>query len=329
MSGTGSVAYYFKARGCRVASNDYLHCNSITAVALIENSSVTLSPEDIEFLLRDAEDDGSYTFIRDNFHGFYFTDPDNAWLDKRIGRIAELATLYTGDTLRYKQALAFHAMSQAALMKRPFNIFHRKNLCLRTNEVERSFGNKTTWETPFEALYRRLCDEANSAVFSNGMRNLAYNGQAENLDLADTFDLVYLDPPYFAKGRERARSDYRFLYHFIEGMARYLEWPDLVDWDDMRLALNRDYDKSSPYRSLPSELDKILLDWFQRILSRWQDSIIVFSYKSPGVPNTQQLLDLVRGLRPNVTLHKKPYSYALSKRNGKPNENIELLIVGE
>jgi len=329
MSGTASVAYYFKREGCRVACNDYIRCNYMTAIALVENSCVTLGPDDIDFLLQDGEDHPSYTFIRDNFRGFYFTDPENTWLDKRIARIDELATIHAGDTLKYKRALAFHALSQAALMKRPFNLFHRKNLDVRTNEVARSFGNKTTWERPFEELFRRLCDESNRAVFDNGMQNLAYNELAEDLDLSEAFDLVYVDPPYFAQQRERACSDYRFLYHFIEGMARYREWPNLIDWGDARLALRRDYEEGSPYVAPPSELANTLVGWFRSVLSRWRESILVLSYKSPGVPSAEQLVDLMRELKSTVTVYDRPYTYALSRQNGKPRENIELLIVGE
>ena len=57
--------------------------------------------------------------------------------------------------------LARHALNQACLMKRPFNLFHRKNLYIRTANVERQFGNKTTWETPFPTLFTRLVKEAN------------------------------------------------------------------------------------------------------------------------------------------------------------------------
>ena len=329
MSGTGSVSYHFKTKGCRVASNDYLKCNYLTAVAIVENSSVTLDSEDIEFLLKDPEDDNSHRFVRDNFQGVFFTDTEDIWIDRRIARIEDLARIFEGSTLKYKQALAFHVLSQAALMKRPFNLFHRRNLYLRTSEVERSFGNKTTWETPFDVLFRRLCDETNGAIFSNGTGNIAYNEPAETLKLPHTFDAVYLDPPYFAERRERARSDYRFLYHFLEGLARYREWPELVDRNDMRYALRRDYNELSPYRVRPSELSSTLLAWFRSTISRWKDSMIVMSYKSPGIPTAQQLEQLVREFKDTVTIYENAYTYALSKRNGKPHENIELLIVGE
>jgi hypothetical protein len=44
----------------------------------------------------------------------------------------------------YKRAIAYSALCQACLAKRPYNLFHRANLYMRTQDVERSFGNKTT-----------------------------------------------------------------------------------------------------------------------------------------------------------------------------------------
>lgn len=327
MSGTASVAYYFKSRGLTVASNDYLRCNYLTAIALVENSAVTLSPADVDFIVAEPASD-DYTFIRDHFRGFFYADDENVWLDHRIARIHGLADKYEGNTLKYKQALSYHALFQASLMKRPFNLFHRKNLYLRQNDSQRSFGNKTTWDTPFEVLFRRLCDETNDAVFSNGCENVAYNSTAEDLSINQAFDLIYIDPPYFATGRERARSDYRFLYHFLEGMAHYDDWSNLYDPNDARHALKRDYSDSQPLGAPASELEDNLIDWLRRILTPWADSIIVMSYKSPGIPTVEQLRSLLLEFKSNVDIHERPYTYALSKRNGQPGHNIELLLVG-
>ena len=329
MSGTSSVAYHFKAKGWKVGVNDYLRCNYLTAVAFIENAATTLSDADVEFLLSEPPDDADYRFIRNTFQGYFFTQPENTWVDRRIARIEQLGGLYGASSLKYKRALAFHALSQAALMKRPFNLFHRRNLNLRTRQAERSFGNKTTWDTPFHVLFRRLCSEGNEAVFSNGMRNRAYNYPAEDLRVRSDFDLVYLDPPYFAEGRERARSDYRLLYHFIEGMARYPDWPDLIDRQDSRLALHRTHNGTGPFGCTVAEQNDVLLQWLRAILARWRNSILVLSYKAPGIPSARSLRQLMLEYKSKVTVHRKAYTYALSKRNGVPRENIELLLIGE
>jgi hypothetical protein len=326
MSGTASVGYYFKSKGKSITCNDYLKCNHLTALALVENSNVTLCPDDIEFILGDPSPD-DHTFIRDHFDGFFYTDEENVWLDRRLARIHGLRALYPKPVRIYKEALAHHALFQASLMKRPFNLFHRKNLYLRLNDSNRSFGNKTTWDTPFDVLFRRVCDEVNAAVFSNDRINLALNASAEDLKVTQSFDLVYLDPPYFALGRERTRSDYRFLYHFLEGMSHYHDWHALYDPADYRHALKRGYNGTGPLGAPSVNLEDTLVDWFRSILSPWQDSVIVISYKSPGIPPVERLRSLLLEFKSTVLVHEKPYTYALSRKNGQPGHNIELLIV--
>ena len=45
---------------------------------------------------------------------------------------------------RFHRAIAFHALCQACIVKRPYNLFHRKNLNIRTcrRHDERSDGNR-------------------------------------------------------------------------------------------------------------------------------------------------------------------------------------------
>ena len=85
-------------------------------------------------------------------------------------------------------------------------MFHRNNLYLRTSEVSRSFGNKTTWDTPFEIFFRRFSEEINDLIFSNGRQNYAINEDAFGMDNHD-YDLVYIDPPYFSKNRSPVACD--------------------------------------------------------------------------------------------------------------------------
>jgi adenine-specific DNA methylase len=329
MAGTSSVAYFFKTKGYRVAANDYLRCNYFTAVALVENGDVLLGERDLEFILSNSRTLARYQVVQRNFSGFFYTDEENRWFDQRIAKIDRLEDLYHGRELRYKRALAYHVLFQVALMKRPFNLFHRKNLSLRQADVERSFGNKTTWDTPCSDLYYRLADTTNSAVHSNDKRNHAYNRRAEALLTRPSYDVIYIDPPYFARGRERTRSDYRFLYHFLEGMARYHEWESLIDRDDMRHALARDYRGKGPLAVPESALARTMLNWLDSIIRRWPGSAIILSYKSPGLPSTRQLRDLLKQHRQEVKVYKRPYTYALSKMNGQPKENIEVLMIAE
>jgi adenine-specific DNA methylase len=115
---------------------------------------------------------------------------------------------------------------QACLAKRPFNLFHRANFYIRTNSVKRSFGNKTTWERPFSELFRKFVNEYNNAVFLNGKDNRVIGGY-DALLAPNSVDLVYLDPPYFSG--DDSETNYLVFYHFLEGLANYKKWPQMIN----------------------------------------------------------------------------------------------------
>ena len=197
--GTGAIAYRLKQAGKQVTYNDLLKFNYYFGAALIENDQIRLNSDEVEWLLGRHDTQISYpSLIQDNFHDIYFTDEENKWLDQTITNIYQLAN-------PYKFALAFFALAQACIIKRPFNLFHRKNLYIRQAEVERSFGNKTTWDKPFEEWFRVFIKEANLAVFDNGQSNKALNMDAT--EVPDDYDLVYIDTPYIS--RQGMVVDYR------------------------------------------------------------------------------------------------------------------------
>jgi adenine-specific DNA-methyltransferase len=65
--GSEVVAYMYKTKGMRVLANDRLHYSHHAARAIIENSSVRISQEELDALLADNPKAG--TFVRDNFKG--------------------------------------------------------------------------------------------------------------------------------------------------------------------------------------------------------------------------------------------------------------------
>jgi len=157
--GTGAVAYMFKQKGKKVTYNDILKFNWYIGIALIENDSVRLEDEDINFLLTRHSKISYANFVYNTFKDIYFTDEENKWIDMVVRNIEFLDNLY-------KKALAYFALFQSCIIKRPFNLFHRKNLYLRFSDVPRNFGNKTTWDTPFETHFRNFVNEGNQAIFS-------------------------------------------------------------------------------------------------------------------------------------------------------------------
>jgi adenine-specific DNA methylase len=317
--GTGVVSYLFKRMGKCVQYNDYLKSNYYIGKALIENSTVKLTEADAEYLLSFRESP-SRAFVSNTFRGKYYTDAENLWIDCVMASIGRLNEIYSGQVLQYKVALAYYALFQSCLVKRPFNLFHRNNLYLRTNEVARSFGNKTTWDKPFEELFKKFVDEINGLVFSNGESNTATNRDGFLLD-GVTCDLVYIDPPYFSKGRPLVECDYGRMYHFLEGLASYNIWDDLIDYGSLNLHF-----KDNGYR-WPEK--NSILDRFDRLLDKLPRSIVVLSYKSPGIPKEEELISLVRNHKRNVQVNRLPYQYALRKPAREKGQNFELLIIGQ
>jgi adenine-specific DNA methylase len=304
--GTGVIAYYFKQAGKQVTYNDLLRFNHLIGRALIENNDVYLTADEVDWLLRTHPRMVYPCFIQKNFHNIYFTDEENIWLDRVITNIRQLGN-------SYKFALAFFALCQACVVKRPFNLFHRKNLYLRLADVERSFGNKTAWDRPFETWFRAFVEEANQAVFDNGQANRALNFDAA--EAPGEYDLVYIDPPYISK--RGIVVDYLDFYHFLEGLTIYDEWRNHIDYQSKHHRLQR---RSNQW------LDKNQIHAaFDRLFQRYQHSIIVVSYRSDGIPSEAELASLLQQYKPEVRVeHFGQYQYVLSK-NAKSKE---ILLVG-
>ena len=113
--GTGAVAYRLKQAGKQVTYNDLLRFNYYIGLALIENNRVYLSSEEMDWLLQRHQEVTYPRFIQDTFSDIYFTDEENAWIDQTITNICQL-------TDPYKFALAFFALCQACIIKRPYNL---------------------------------------------------------------------------------------------------------------------------------------------------------------------------------------------------------------
>lgn len=303
--GTGSVGYMFKKHGKQVFYNDYLKFNYLVGLALIENSHTFLNKNDLDFILN-KHTINYPTFIYDTFHNIYFTDAENQWLDQTIANIQHLRN-------RYKQALAYFALFQACIIKRPYNLFHRKNLYVRTANVERSFGNKKTWDTPFEKHFIKFANEANGAVFDNKKNHIAFQSDIFNWERTNP-DLVYIDTPYVsAKG---VGINYFDFYHFLEGIARYNEWPKLIDHatkhKKIKNGKNEWCNKGEIHQA------------FEKLFYKFKNSILVISYRDDGIPNIEELSKMLEKISKDVEVKKLDYKYVLSNGNSK-----EVLIIAQ
>jgi len=317
--GTGVVSYLFKILGKSVTYNDILRSNYTTGLALIENQRNVLLEQDILFLSTKQSGHNYPDFIEQTFPSMYYTDDENVWIDVMIENINLLSSKYNGKTLRYKKALAFYSLYQTCLMKRPYNLFHRNNLSMRLRDVNRSFGNYKTWSIPAPELFARQANKANNFVFDNGVENKAQCIDALNIESND-YDLVYLDPPYFnIKGQT---NDYLKMYHFIEGMTRYEEWPSMIDYNSPILSIN------NGYRQWGLGKDEKPIDSFKSLCQKFKNSIIVVSYKTPGSPTIDELQRVLNECGKKVEIDSVAHSYALCKNNSVQG-NREVLLIGK
>ncbi len=304
--GTGVISYSLKQAGKRVTYNDLLRFNYYFGLALVENDRVRLDSETVDWLLQRHSDVEYPSFIRDNFSDVYFTDEENGWIDQMITNIRQLSD-------QYQFALAFFALCQACIIKRPYNLFHRKNLYIRFAEVKRSFGNKTTWDRPFDEWFYAFVEEVNQAVFSNDQTNRALNLDAVNVP--DEYDLVYIDTPYISK--RGVAVDYLGFYHFLEGLTMYDEWDEHIDGRSKHRRLKRQ----------PSEWTdkKRIHAAFDRLFRRYQESIIVVSYRSDGIPSELELISLLKRYKSDVRIERSgQYKYVLSTNP----RSEEILLIG-
>lgn len=303
--GTGAVSYKFKLENKHVIYNDKLKFNWIIGNALIQNSRIMLNEDDINDLLANGKETDFPKFIQTTFNNIYYYDDENAWLDRIVYNIN-----YNLED-PFKQAIALFALFQSCIIKRPYNLFHRANLYMRSADVERSFGNKSTWDTPFDFHFRVFAKEANNAIFDNGVENLS-----TNLDALETpvgADLVYIDPPYLnARG---IGVDYRDFYHFLEGIANYNSWSNMIDYRSKHKRLK-------PEKSLWLK-PQTNLTAFEDLIALHRKSILIISYRDNGIPSQRQLVGLLSKYKKHVEITQQQTTYALSKRASR-----EILLVG-
>ena len=303
--GTGCVGYMFKQKEKQVFYNDVLKFNYYVGLAIIENAQVTLNNNDVDFILNKHSQINYPTFIFDTFHNIYFTDSENQWLDVVITNIRQIKN-------KYKQALAYYALFQSCIIKRPYNLFHRKNLYIRTAKVKRSFGNKRTWDTSFEDHFKRFVKEGNNAVFSNKKGNQVFNFDIFDLDIKA--DLVYIDTPYISN--KGIGINYFDFYHFLEGIVVYDKWRGLID-------------KKFKHKKIKNEKN----EWcnknkihqaFEKLFKEFHNSILVISYRNDGIPTISELVDILKKYKTSIEIKKLDYKYVLSNGNSK-----EVLIIAQ
>jgi adenine-specific DNA-methyltransferase len=309
-SGSGTVSLLARFLDKSVIANDYMRYNSNTADLFLNFDSNNFTPkkyaEDLDHLLYQAPFK-SVCLVEKNYSGIYFKDAENLEIDRFCQNISDFP-----DQLK---KLYIYAVGQALIKKRPYNLFHRANLEMRTKDVERSFGNAKTWETSIKEHALKCINE----LFKFPTHNCEPNHKATCVNTSNLsqfpkdIDIVYLDPPYI-NGKGQA-VDYSDFYNFLEGLMDY----ELFSQGDQKYPHKPIAKKSSNWSMASTAKEELT-----SICEYWKSSVIILSYRSDGVPTPEELANVMSIGGRRVEIHSAgEYQYALSSNK----ENEELFIL--
>ncbi|AEF99784.1 DNA adenine methylase [Methylomonas methanica] len=304
--GTASVSLLFKAMGKEVYYHDALLSNTISAQALLADEFPFSNINDAYHFIESIKPENG--FIAETFANMYYTDEENQWLDGAAKAIHAVEN-------PHQRSVYFYCLFQACLKKRPFNLFHRANLNLRTNkDVKRSFGNFSTWERTFQdSTKANIIDFQFISSLNNQNSKILQPSDISSLEAK--YDLVYLDPPYIAKSR--SSEDYLQRYHFLEGLCIYEEWGDKINTASKNNSFN-----STPHLENWQSKKHFKSLLFEFILKN-RESIVVLSYISDAYPTEDEIYKFFKQTFKKSIFLKKQLSHALAK-----NKKTELLFIG-
>ena len=300
-SGSGIVGYMFKSHGKTVISNDYMAMSATFTKAMVENNTVTLPIEEAKkLLIKKGEVDH---FVSDTFKDLYYTDDENELIDILRTNIASIDD-------PYKKAIAMTALIRACTKKRPRGIF--------TYTGHRYDDGRKDLQKSLSQQFLEAVEAVNNAVFDNHKANKSVNGDAMALDVA-TPDLVYIDPPYYSPLSD---NEYVRRYHFIEGLAR--------DWKGVEI---QEHTKTKKFKSYPTPFSTKngAYDAFDKLFSKFSDSILIVSYSSNSLPTQEDMVELMKKYKKYVEVVPVDYKYAFGNQaDAKTHRNSvqEYLFIG-
>lgn len=300
-SGSGIVGYMFKSHGKTVISNDYMAMSATFTKAMVENNTVTLPIAEAEkLLIKQGEVDH---FVSDTFKDLYYTDEENELIDILRTNIAAIDD-------QYKKAIAMTALIRACTKKRPRGIF--------TYTGHRYDDGRKDLQKTLSQQFLEAVEAVNNAVFDNHKANKSVNGDAMALDVEKP-DLVYIDPPYYSPLSD---NEYVRRYHFIEGLAR--------DWKGVEI---QEHTKTKKFKSYPTPFSTKngAYEAFDKLFSKFSDSILIVSYSSNSLPTQEDMVALMKKYKEHVEVVPVDYKYAFGNQaDAKTHRNSvqEYLFIG-
>jgi adenine-specific DNA methylase len=273
-SGTSVVGYFYKNKGKKVLSNDFLRFNYHIGKALIENRNITLNDADVDLLL--SQNDNKDTLIEDVFSGVFFEREQAHFLDTFRANVNQLNS-------EYKKSLALVVMNRALTRKVLLGHFAHLSALRYSKDPQRVKRNPTI-ARPLRDLFLELLPEYNNAVFDNGKDNEVYcEDTIELVKKIENVDLVYFDPPYYG-----CHPDYQSFYHFLETYVEYWKDKEFING-------TKQY---SPKKESGFVRKEETIDSFNKLFSasahipHW-----LMSYNSESFPEKAQMIEMINRYR--------------------------------
>lgn len=299
--GSNVVGYFMKCQGKQVFTNDFMTLSYNMAKAIIENSSTLLEDKDIALILKSKN---RSSFIQDTYNGIFFDEVENKFLDRTRTNIDLIGN-------EFKKAIALAALARACMKKRSRGIF--------TFVGERYNDGRIDMQKSIEDHFLESINIFNNAVFDNGQNNKSYNKRAENFSRKS--DLVYLDPPYYTPNSD---NDYTRRYHFVEGLVK--------NWEGLEIQDHTATKKFESYKT-PFSKRETVYDAFEKMISKFKESVIVISYSSNSLPSKEELIKMLKKYGKRVTVKEIEHTYSMGNQNHKigneSNRVKEYLFVGQ
>lgn len=296
-SGSGVVSYLYKAHGKRVISCDFMYMNALKAKVYIKNNTVKLSEEKAYNLIKDNGNDG---FVSNTFDDIFYTKEDNHQIDILRHNISNIQD-------EFEKAIALEALVRACTKKRPRGIFTYTGI--------RYDDGRNDLKISINDQFIKAVNDINSAIFSNGKKNRAVQG--DSLKLRADAGLIYIDPPYYNPNGD---NDYVRRYHFLEGLVR--------NWDGVDIDMSTKTHKFPSYKSQFSTKEGTYKA-FDSIFKKYQGKNVIVSYSSNSLPNMEEMLELMRKYSKFVEVVPIDYRYNFANQEINKSNNVkEYLFVG-
>jgi len=284
-AGSQSVAFLFKQLGFKTITNDFLNFNNQIGLALIENTEVKLTEEDLKLLFQPAKNKNNFELIENIFTNVFFEKEEANFLDNFRANISLLTNIY-------KQALAYTVINRSMTRKITMGHFGHTQALAYANDPERIKRNRSLVR-PIRELFEEILPKYNNAIFDNKQENKSFNQNI--LDLLPTvnnIDLAYFDPPYCD-----SHADYQGFYHLLETFTEY--WKDKQFVNGIKRYEPQRFSGFDKKRDVISSFEKLFK--LSEEIPHW-----LISYNNRSYPDVEEFEKLISKYR-NVKIETKTY----------------------